>query len=60
MFTDAAEDVIAPPADAEGGLFCETNDNSVAVLLTTALSLSSWLASPAREEAMSAASTPGF
>jgi competence protein ComEC len=27
-------DVIAPPTDAEGGLFSETNDNSVAILLT--------------------------
>ena len=27
-------DVIAPPTDAEGGLFSETNDNSVGVLLT--------------------------
>jgi beta-lactamase superfamily II metal-dependent hydrolase len=29
-------DVIAPPTDAEGGLFSETNDNSVAILLTYA------------------------
>ena len=28
------EDVIAPPTDAEGGLFSEINDNSVAILLT--------------------------
>jgi competence protein ComEC len=27
-------DVIAPPTEAEGGLFSETNDNSVAILLT--------------------------
>ena len=27
-------DVIAPPSEAEGGLFSETNDNSVAILLT--------------------------
>ena len=27
-------DVIAPPTDAEGGLFSEINDNSVAILLT--------------------------
>jgi competence protein ComEC len=27
-------DVIAPPTDAEGGLSSETNDNSVAILLT--------------------------
>ena len=27
-------DVIAPPTDAEGGLFSETNDNSVGILLT--------------------------
>ncbi len=27
-------DVIGPPTEAEGGLFSETNDNSVAVLLT--------------------------
>jgi beta-lactamase superfamily II metal-dependent hydrolase len=27
-------DVIAPPTDAEGGLFAETNDNSVGILLT--------------------------
>jgi beta-lactamase superfamily II metal-dependent hydrolase len=27
-------DVIAPPTDAEGGLFPETNDNSVGILLT--------------------------
>jgi competence protein ComEC len=27
-------DVIAPPSDAEGGLFKETNDNSVGILLT--------------------------
>src|SRR5215207_1235079 len=27
-------DVIAPPSDAEGGLFSEINDNSVAILLT--------------------------
>ena len=27
-------DVIAPPTDAEGGLFSETNDNSVAILRT--------------------------
>jgi competence protein ComEC len=27
-------EVIAPPTDAEGGLFSETNDNSVAILLT--------------------------
>lgn len=27
-------DVIGPPTDAEGGLFSETNDNSVAILLT--------------------------
>jgi len=27
-------DVIGPPTDAEGGLFSETNDNSVALLLT--------------------------
>ncbi len=27
-------DIIAPPTDAEGGLFTETNDNSVAILLT--------------------------
>ena len=27
-------DVIAPPTDTEGGLFAETNDNSVAILLT--------------------------
>jgi beta-lactamase superfamily II metal-dependent hydrolase len=26
--------VIAPPTDAEGGLFSEINDNSVAILLT--------------------------
>jgi competence protein ComEC len=26
--------VIAPPTDAEGGLFSETNDNSVGILLT--------------------------
>jgi beta-lactamase superfamily II metal-dependent hydrolase len=26
--------VIAPPTEAEGGLFTETNDNSVAILLT--------------------------
>jgi competence protein ComEC len=27
-------DVIAPPTDAEGGLFSEINDNSEAILLT--------------------------
>jgi len=27
-------DVIAPPTDAEGGLFSETNDNSVAILVS--------------------------
>ena len=27
-------DVIAPPTDAEGGLFSEINDNPVAILLT--------------------------
>jgi competence protein ComEC len=27
-------DVIAPPTDAEGGLFSEINDNSVAIMLT--------------------------
>ena len=27
-------DVIGPPTDAEGGLFSEINDNSVAILLT--------------------------
>jgi competence protein ComEC len=27
-------DVIAPPMDAEGGLFPEINDNSVAIMLT--------------------------
>ncbi len=27
-------EVIAPPSEAEGGLFSETNDNSVAILLT--------------------------
>jgi competence protein ComEC len=27
-------DVIAPPTEAEGGLFSEINDNSVAILLT--------------------------
>ena len=27
-------DVIAPPTDAEGALFSEINDNSVAILLT--------------------------
>lgn len=27
-------DVIGPPSDADGGLFSETNDNSVAILLT--------------------------
>ena len=27
-------DIIAPPTDAEGGLFTETNDNSVGILLT--------------------------
>lgn len=27
-------DVVAPPTDAEGGLFSETNDNSVGILLT--------------------------
>jgi competence protein ComEC len=27
-------DVIAPPTDAEGDLFSEINDNSVAILLT--------------------------
>ena len=27
-------DVIAPPVDAEGGLFSEINDNSVAIMLT--------------------------
>ena len=27
-------EVIAPPTEAEGGLFSETNDNSVAILLT--------------------------
>ena len=26
--------MIAPPTDAEGGLFSEMNDNSVAILLT--------------------------
>jgi beta-lactamase superfamily II metal-dependent hydrolase len=30
----AHTDVIAPPTDAEGGLFSEINDNSVAILLT--------------------------
>jgi competence protein ComEC len=30
----AKTDVIAPPTDAEGGLFSEINDNSVAILLT--------------------------
>jgi hypothetical protein len=29
----ASEDVIAPPTDAEGSLFSETNDNSVGILL---------------------------
>ena len=29
----APRDVIAPPTDAEGGLFSEINDNSVAILL---------------------------
>jgi competence protein ComEC len=28
------EGIIAPPTDAEGGLFSEINDNSVAILLT--------------------------
>ena len=27
-------DAIAPPMDADGGLFSEINDNSVAILLT--------------------------
>jgi competence protein ComEC len=27
-------DVIVPPTEAEGGLFSEINDNSVAILLT--------------------------
>ena len=26
--------MVAPPTDAEGGLFSETNDNSVGILLT--------------------------
>jgi hypothetical protein len=30
----ALADVIAPPTDAEGGLFSEINDNSVAIMLT--------------------------
>jgi hypothetical protein len=30
----ALADIIAPPTDAEGGLFSETNDNSVDILLT--------------------------
>jgi competence protein ComEC len=30
----AERDVIAPPTDAEGGLFSEINDNSGAILLT--------------------------
>ena len=30
----ASEDVIALPTEAEGGLFSESNDNSVAILLT--------------------------
>jgi hypothetical protein len=30
----ASEDVLAPPTDAEGGLFSETNDNSVTMLLS--------------------------
>ena len=30
----APRDVIAPPTDAEGGLFSKINDNSVAILLT--------------------------
>jgi competence protein ComEC len=28
------KDVITPPTDAEGGLFSETDDNSVAILLS--------------------------
>jgi competence protein ComEC len=32
--TDGYTVVIAPPTDAEGGLFSEINDNSVAILLT--------------------------
>src|ERR687894_1240511 len=32
--TGTNTDVIAPPTDAEGGLFPETNDNSVGILLT--------------------------
>ena len=41
-------DVIAPPSDAEGGLFSETNGNSVAILLTSGMArvLSSWPATP--------------
>ena len=37
-------DVIAPPTDAEGGLFSETNDNFVGILLTygTARVLLAW------------------
>lgn len=30
----ALADIIAPPTDAEGGHFSETNDNSVGILLT--------------------------
>jgi beta-lactamase superfamily II metal-dependent hydrolase len=30
----ALANVIAPPTDAEGGLFSEMNDNSVGILLT--------------------------
>ncbi len=29
----AITDVVGPPTDAEGGLFSEINDNSVAILL---------------------------
>ena len=34
IFGGERTDVIGPPTDAEGGLFSEINDNSVAILLT--------------------------
>jgi len=41
-------DVIAPPTDAEGGLYSEINDNSVAILLTYGTARTCSLATPRR------------
>jgi hypothetical protein len=42
------KDVIAPPTDAEGGLFSETNDNCIAILLSYGRPASCWPATPRR------------